>query len=144
MMAAMQVKVRQSNCNLADLTENEMFWKHHWSWQSGPRAPPSEWAPETPSGSKDPYVQSLLDRNKNLEAQLNRKGQKGNGGGGGGRQRGAKRNNGGNWDAEGREVPTPPPPPHGSKRERARGKGKGDTSTGRNAFARRGQKGGGK
>ena len=80
MISAKQVKVRQTDCTLAELTENEMFWKHRWAWHHGvPRSVPAEWAPDTPRSSsqnEQGYIQSLHDQNQSLRDQL-----KNNGGG---------------------------------------------------------------
>ena len=142
MISAMQIKVRQTDCNLAELADNEMFWKHHWAWHAAPRAPPSEWAPETPSsgaassGDKA-MIQSLLDQNRNLKERLE-VGRKFRGG----KKRNNKRSGGDDWEAEGRVVPTPPAPPTGQKRNGDGGKG-----AQQKAWFRRqngGKKGGGK
>ena len=139
-MSAMQVKVRQSGCKLVDLTENEMFWKVHWSWQSGPRAAISDdSALETPmpTGRKDPYVQSLEDQNASLKKQLNGKGKGKNDfarrtgrRGGGGK---AKNDQGGFHQEDGQRVP-PPPAPVGDRGQ----------SAGARAWAKRARKGTGR
>ena len=49
MISAMHVRIHQSGCTLASLTENEMFWKHHWAWHSGGSAPSA--GPASPSAA---------------------------------------------------------------------------------------------
>ena len=67
----MHVRVHQTKCTLASLTDNEMFWKHHWTWHDGPRQLP----PSGDSGSAvspiERRMQSTIDR---LPNQLNNQG----------------------------------------------------------------------
>ena len=143
MISAIHVKVHQSGCSLGELTENEMFWKVHWCWQAGPRAPP-DWAPETPQTGNSSLVQSLMDQNANLKSRLGNRGGRGSGG----RRRNDKGQGNGKggdkwfnrvYDESGTSSSTvpPPPPPNGN------GRGKG-LSAGQKAWNKRprnGQKG---
>ena len=118
MISALHVKVHQTSCTLGELTENEMLWKVHWCWQSGPRGVPTEFAPETPPAN--PLVQSLMDQNANLRRRLD------NQGAGGGRRRSHGKGDGGSgkggaggkrWSHDDAPAGVPPPPPaEGTKR----------------------------
>ena len=115
----------------------QVFWKHHWSWHAGPRAPPTDYAPETPYDEAHPgesrLVQSLRDQNNSLKRMLGdetahpgTKRPRGNRGG----NRWSKGNGGGS--NSGATVPPPPPPPG-----QAKGNGGGGQSAGQRAFANR-------
>ena len=125
MLESMQVKICQSGCTVLALTDNEMFWKHHWSWQSGPRASgiSEQPTPETPpvGRANDSYVQSLLDQNRSFKDQ-NRSLKDGKGQGkshfgarrGQGGQRWKKEGGGGFHQEDGQRVPPPPAPGAGA------------------------------
>ena len=146
MISAMHVRIHQSGCTLASLTENEMFWKHHWAWHSGGRVEePSDERPNRPTEGER-RLQSSLDKAANLF----RKG----GGGRGGRQgggRGGNPNGGGrkrSWGQRGQDNSQQgarnfnqniPQPPNGG----GGGGGKGQ-SAGQKAWNKRGRKGQGK
>lgn len=109
MISAMHVKIFQSSCTLASLTENEMFWKHHWAWHSGSAAP-------APNDGQPSGTNSLV---RGLQSQIDRLGNRVGGGGGGGKpgngklrrgqQRGQQQKGGGgqnpNFNAK---IPAPP------------------------------------
>ena len=145
MISAMHVRIFQSDCTLASLTENDMFWKHHWAWHSGS-------APPVPSNDS----QSSLVRG--LQSQIDRLGNRvgGGGGGGGGKRPGGKPTRRGNRDGGGKtggqQVNTnfntnvPAPPNGGGDRRgggggggggRGGGRGRGGQSGGQKSWAKR-------
>ena len=95
MVSAFHVKIFQTHCTLASLTDNEMFWKHHWAWHSGGQSSNAgSGVPPPPATPNERRLQSELDKTR---AQLNnanrwkaggkqkgRRSGRGNGGGGGG------------------------------------------------------------
>ena len=113
MLAAMHIRVHQAKVSLASLTDNEMFWKHHWTWHAGARgALPLEDAAS--SGASGPTaaerrLQSQLDR---LQSQVGGKRRRGgNGGGKRGNGKGNNNNNGGNGGNGGTFNTKIPPAP---------------------------------
>ena len=140
MIAAMHVRVHQTKCSLASLTDNEMFWKHHWAWHAGARGSPQ--LEDSPSGGAtastplERRLQSQLDKLQNSQKQwgngkgTGRKRSRGNKQGGVKGEGTKKSGGGGNFN---KNIPPAP------------GQGAGAKTTGGKAFANRKKfKGGGK
>ena len=112
MISAMHVKIFQSNRTLASLSENEMFWKHHWAWHSGGSDKGNGDRGNGQSTIAERRFQGQLDRLMNWKKQQ--------GGGGGGKKTGGRRGQGGgnrgqgggNGDGHKRFNNNVPPPPN--------------------------------
>ena len=129
MISAMHVRIYQNGCSLASLTENEMFWKHHWTYHASSVDGSQSGGGGGSSDAK--RLQSLVDRAENVIKQGgNNRGNRGNRGGGQRGNRGNGKSGGGKGnDGQGKKVPTPPAPP-------GQGQG-GGKSSGRSAFNKR-------
>jgi hypothetical protein len=143
MISAMQVRIHQASCTLQALTENDMFWKHHWAWHSGSGSAPSGAAPSDKPTNQERRLQSLADKAANAWGSWGGGGdggggQKRGGPGGGGRQRGnrgtGKKGNG-NGNGNKNFNANVPPPPNGGKGDRGK-------NAGQKAFNKRAKKGG--
>ena len=135
MISALHVKMFQTGCTLASLTENDMVWKSHWAWHGGS---------SSQSGGGGGGSSQATPRERQLQSELDRarsqlKG-KGKGTrirrGSGGNNSGGKINNGGGAQKRSNSNfnSDVPPPPQG---------GTGKTA-GAKAWAKRTKKGGGK
>ena len=132
MISALHVKIHQSNCTLASLTENEMTWKHCWAWHAGNGAQSGGGA-EKPPSAFEKRIQGQLDRLTNQGAGGGgRKVRARRGGAGGGGQ-----NNGGNNKNFNSKVPPPP----GGKGAQNGGQQKRQFAANQ-GFAKRSRKGG--
>ena len=134
MIAAMHTKIHQSQntITLAELTENEMFWKHHWTYHSPAAGRDSSEGPRSSGGVSEAErrLQSIADRAKNGLQKVGRGPRRGLNRGNNKDKGGKGANKGGNGGPKkGGGAPSPPADPRG-------GKG-GGNSTGRNAFAKR-------
>ena len=141
MIAAMHVRVHQTKCTLASLTDNEMFWKHHWAWHAGARGAAA--LEDSPSGATPPTpaerrLQSQLDKLQNQQKRW------GNGKGDGRKRsrgnRSGNKGDGGKQTGGGANFNKNIPPAPGQQ-----GYVAGKKTTGGQAFAnRKKHKGGGK
>ena len=86
MVSALHVRIYQTNCSLRSLTENEMFWKHHWAWHGGGGSRGQ--GEESGASATERRLQSALDRANNTIAKA-----QGKGGKVGGQVRGGRRAN---------------------------------------------------
>ena len=139
MISALHVKIHQSNCTLASLTENEMTWKHCWAWHSGSGSH-SGGGTEKPPSAFEKRIQGQIDRLANQGA------------GGGGRKQRARRGNGYGGDGGGANNQggnnknfnsNVPPPPNGGGKGGSGGGKRQKKGFNQGGFAKK-QKGGGK
>ena len=104
MIAQMHIKIYQTGATLSSLVENEMFWKHHWAYHSGPG---SQGGGSSQSSDKERRLQSLLDKadsalKRNANGQPIKRGGRNGGGKGDGGKKGFNAN-------------IPPPPNAGAQ-----------------------------
>ena len=119
-ISAMCVRIYQSNATLAELTDNEMFWKSHWAWHTGPAPSLSTSSGSSGQNDNERRLQSLLDK---ANSQLANRGagrrgsrgtkKRGNGNNNGGN--GGSGGNGGNGNGGNGKLNKPPPPPNGKR-----------------------------
>ena len=141
MISAMHVRILQSGCTLASLTDAEMFWKHHWAWHTGPASSTGDSRDESSAVSPtEKRLQSVLDRAENQIRNSNRGGRRGGRGSWGRSGRGQKRNSNSQSQTQDGKGASQfntqiPPKPNGRG-----GKGQGK-SAGQAAWQKRAKKG---